>query len=73
MHEWEQSTVEAEYVIKNVTIENQTILDPMMGIGTTAIAALKLKRKFIEIEKNKDTFNITNARISNFVNGYNTK
>ena len=73
LHEWEQSTVEAEYIIKNLTIENQIILDPMMGIGTTAIAASKLKRKFIGIEKDEDTFNIANARISNFVHGYNTK
>jgi len=73
LHEWEQSTVEAEYIIKNLTIENQTILDPMMGIGTTAIAALKLKRKFIGIEKDKDTFNVAKARIRNFLHGYNTK
>ena len=51
MHEWQQSTVEAEYIIKNLTIENQTVLDPMMGTGTTGIAALKLNRKFIGIEK----------------------
>ena len=33
LHEWEQSTVEAEYIIKNLTLENQTVLDPMMGSG----------------------------------------
>jgi DNA modification methylase len=50
-HEWQQSTIEAEYIIKNLTMENQTVLDPMMGSGTTGIAALKLNRKFIGIEK----------------------
>ena len=27
------------------------VFDPLMGSGTTGIAALKLNRKFIEIEK----------------------
>ena len=62
-HEWQQSTTEAEYIIKNLTIENQTVLDPMMGTGTTGIAALKLNRKFIGIEKDKVTFEIARLQI----------
>ena len=50
-HEWQQSTVEAQYIIKNLTLENQTVLDPMMGSGTTGLATLNLSRKFIGIEK----------------------
>ncbi len=64
-HEWQQSTVEAEYIIKNLTLENQTILDPMMGSGTTGIAALKLNRKFIGIEKNPETFEIARKLFMN--------
>ena len=63
-HEWQQSTVEAEYVIRNLTIENQTVLDPMMGSGTTGIATLNLRRKFIGIEKNRETFEIASLRIN---------
>ena len=63
-HEWQQSTVEPQYVIKNLTIENQTVLDPMMGTGTTGLAALNLRRKFIGIEKNVETFEIAKVRIS---------
>ena len=64
-HEWQQSTVEVNYIIKNLTLENQTVLDPMMGSGTTGVAALKLNRKFIGIEKDNKTFEIAKSRISN--------
>jgi len=63
-HEWQQSPVEAQYVIKNLTIENQTVLDPMMGSVTTGLATLNLRRKFIGIEKNPETFEIAKLRIN---------
>ncbi|MGE5635080.1 MAG: DNA-methyltransferase, partial [Deltaproteobacteria bacterium] len=64
-HEWQQSTVEASYIIKNLTLQDQKILDPMMGSGTTGIAALKLNRKFIGIEKNPETFEIARKLFMN--------
>ncbi|HSF49926.1 MAG TPA: DNA methyltransferase [Nitrososphaeraceae archaeon] len=63
-HDWQQSATEAEYILKNLTIENQTVLDPMMGSGTTGLAALNLRRKFIGIEKNLETFEIAKIRIN---------
>jgi ParB-like chromosome segregation protein Spo0J len=63
-HEWQQSPIEAQYVIRNLTIEKQIVLDPMMGSGTTGLAALNLRRKFIGIEKNVETFEIAKVRIS---------
>jgi site-specific DNA-methyltransferase (adenine-specific)/modification methylase len=50
LHEWEQSTKEPTHVIKGLTLEGQTVLDPFCGAGTTAIAALRLKCKFIGID-----------------------
>jgi DNA modification methylase len=67
LHEWQQSTAEVEYIIRGLTVENEVILDPMLGSGTTAIAALKLGRRFIGIEIQKDTFNIAKVRISEFL------
>ena len=66
-HEWQQSKIDAEYIIKNLTIENQTVLDPMMGTGTTGMAALNLNRKFIGIDKNLETFEIARMRLRNIV------
>jgi DNA modification methylase len=32
LHKWEQSSVEAEHIIKGLTVgENQIVLDPFMG------------------------------------------
>jgi DNA modification methylase len=37
---WEQSPVEAEHVISKLTIPDDVVLDPLMGVATTGIAAL---------------------------------
>jgi 16S rRNA G966 N2-methylase RsmD len=56
-HKWAQSVKEAEHVIKRLTTGgNQIVLDPMMGSGTMGMAALKLGRKFIEIDIEKESF-----------------
>jgi 16S rRNA G966 N2-methylase RsmD len=62
-HDW-QSAIEAHHVISRLTIENHTVLDPMMGSGTTGIAAIKLCRKSIEIEIDLHTFNRAKCDIS---------
>ena len=65
LHDWEQSPIEPEYVIKNLTLENHSmVLDPMMGLGTTGVSSILLNRKFIGIEKNEDTFKIAQSRIT---------
>ena len=60
MHEWEQSTIEAEHIIKTLTVECQIVLDPFMGYG---IVALKLDRKFIGIETDKEHYSRADSKI----------
>lgn len=43
--------------------ENDVILDPFMGSGTTGVVAKKLNRKFIGIEIDKNYFNMAKERI----------
>ena len=65
LHEWAQSQVEAEHIIKGLTVgENQVVLDPFMGAGTFGIAALKLNRKFIGIEIDPKWFRVAEANIT---------
>ena len=64
LHEWIQSQAEAEYCIKHLTLANHcTVLDPLMGSGTTGVAALKLGRKFVGIEINPATFEMAKSSI----------
>lgn len=50
-------------LIQMYSFSNDVILDPFMGSGTTAIAALKSERRFIGYEINKEYINIANRRI----------
>jgi len=67
INRWTQSTVEAEHVISKLTVQNDVVLDCLMGIGTTAIAAIKLKRRFIGIEKDADMLATARHRISTII------
>jgi DNA modification methylase len=52
-----------EHIINNVSDVGQTIIDPFMGSGTTGVGCVRLGRKFIGIEINKDFFDISCKRI----------
>lgn len=45
--------------------KGDTVFDPFMGSGTTAIAAIKEKRNFVGFELSKEYFDIANKRIAN--------
>lgn len=67
-HKWQQSITEAEYIIKHLTVENQIILDPFLGSGTSAMASLNLNRQFVGCEVDKETFELAEKRISKYLN-----
>lgn len=56
-----------EYILSKSTIENDLVLDAFMGSGTTGEACIRMNRKFIGIECDKDTYNIANNRINNLI------
>jgi len=50
-------------IILSSTNKGDTILDPFLGSGTTAVVAKKLQRKFIGIEQNKSYINLAKQRL----------
>ena len=51
------------YIVNASTKEGDTILDPFMGSGTTAIACIREKRNFIGFELNKEYYDKACKRI----------
>jgi DNA modification methylase len=52
-----------KWAIEHVPFPNRIILDPFMGSGTTGVAAVKLGRSFIGIERESKYFDIACRRI----------
>ena len=50
-------------LIKNSSLEGETVLDLFMGSGSTGVAAKSLNRCFIGIEKDPEYFSIAQTRI----------
>lgn len=52
------------WLVERVTLENETIPDPFMGSGTTAVAAKKLGRHFLGFEISEEYCRIARERIA---------
>ena len=64
LHPTQKPVALMEYLIKTYTQEGETVLDFVMGSGTTGIACKNLGRKFIGIEKDETYFKIAQDRIA---------
>ena len=51
------------YLITLTTRENDIVLDPFIGSGTTAISSILLKRRFIGFEREEEYYKIATERI----------
>ena len=62
-------TVKPLHIIQNLiinsSIENDVVLDPFMGSGTTGAACIETNRRFIGIEIDDNYFNTAQERIKN--------
>jgi len=60
--------VELPYrLIQLYTFENEIVLDPFVGSGTTCIAALKTKRKYVAYDIDKKYCDLAEKRIKEFL------
>lgn len=60
-----------DWFIEKFTNENDLVLDPFMGLGTTGISCKKMNRNFIGIELDKSYYEMAEKRINDFC--YNDK
>ena len=63
LHQTQKPLELMKILIELTTIENQIILDPFAGSGTTLLAAKQLNRKYIGFETNKEFYDIANHRL----------
>ena len=63
LHPTEKPVALMEYYILNSSAENDTVLDPFMGAGSTGIAAIHTGRKFIGMELDEKYYKIAAERI----------
>ena len=54
------------WLIRLISKEDDVVLDPFMGSGTTGVACKLLRRNFIGIELNEEYIKIAEARINNY-------
>lgn len=58
----------SDEVIKEFTKENDIVLDPFLGVGTTVVSCVEQNRKFIGFELCKEYFEVAYKRISDTIN-----
>lgn len=63
LHDTEKPVELMKILIDNSSQQNDIVLDPFMGIGSTGIACKELDRQFIGIEIDQQYYNIAQERI----------
>jgi site-specific DNA-methyltransferase (adenine-specific) len=63
-HDTEKPIELMKILIENSSDENDIVLEPFMGVGSTCIASKKLKRQYIGCEIDKTYFDIAQHRIN---------
>lgn len=63
LHDTEKPIDLMKVLVENSSQENDIVLDPFMGIGSTGIACVNTNRNFIGIELDEKYFNIAKGRI----------
>ena len=63
-HSTQKPTALMEWILKYYTKENDVVLDPTMGSGSTGVACKNLNRYFIGIEMNDEIFKMAEIRLN---------
>jgi site-specific DNA-methyltransferase (adenine-specific) len=68
LHDWKPHPTQKpvkllRYLLEQYTQEGETVFDPFVGSGTTAVACQQMKRHFIATEKNPEYAQIATSRL----------
>jgi site-specific DNA-methyltransferase (adenine-specific) len=63
LHPTQKPLALLEFLVRSYTNENDIVIDPFMGSGTTGVACVHAGRAFIGIERKKEYFDIACERI----------
>lgn len=69
-HKWHPTEKNVKVLERMINIHSdvgELVIDPFMGSGSTGIACINTKRKFIGIEKDDKTFGLALKRISDYI------
>jgi DNA modification methylase len=66
LHPWQQSEAEAMQLMEKLTRPGDLIVDPFLGSGTFATAAVKLRRKFVGCDIDDKAVDTTRRRLRGF-------
>ena len=66
-HDWQQSESSVATLVERFSAVGETVCDPFLGAGTTAVVAVKHGRKFIGVDISADAIDITRRRLSELV------
>ena len=67
IHDTEKPIDLMKILVENSSQENELVLDPFMGIGSTGIACKELNRDFIGVELDEKYYNIAQSRIDGYI------
>ena len=68
LHPTQKPVSLCEYFIKTYSNKGDIILDPFIGSGTTAVAAVNIGRKYIGFEKDDKYFEVAKNRLEKLTN-----
>lgn len=68
LHDWKPHPTQKpvrllRYLLEQYTSEGETVYDPFVGSGTTAVACQQMKRHFIAVESNPEYAQIATSRL----------
>jgi site-specific DNA-methyltransferase (adenine-specific) len=67
LHDTEKPVELMKILIENSSQEDEIVLDPFIGVGSTCLASKELNRQYIGFELDENYFNIAEKRIHNEV------